>query len=84
MRSRSGGSARSGRNVWTGYWYSAAATWSESFGPTPPTTTPEGRIEASTWGRRTPRPDLGPLADGARVRRRDVLGGVIYEYELAA
>jgi hypothetical protein len=27
----------------------AAATWSESFGPTAPPTTPKGGIEASTW-----------------------------------
>jgi len=31
----------------TGCWCSAVATSSESFGPTPLTTTPEGRIEAS-------------------------------------
>ena len=31
-----------------------------------------------------PRPDPAPLAYGARVRRRDVLGGLIHEYELAA
>lgn len=31
-----------------------------------------------------PRPDPAPLAYGAHVRRRDVLGGLIHEYELAA
>ncbi len=31
-----------------------------------------------------PRTDPAPLAYGARVRRRDVLGGLIHEYELAA
>jgi putative transposase len=32
-----------------------------------------------------PRPDSGPWpSDGVRVRRRDVLGGLIHEYELAA
>jgi putative transposase len=32
-----------------------------------------------------PRPDpLSPRAYGARVRRRNVLGGLIHEYDLAA
>jgi transposase InsO family protein len=32
-----------------------------------------------------PRPDPDPWpADGTRVRRRDVLGGLVHEYELAA
>jgi len=31
-----------------------------------------------------PRPDPDPRAEGARVRRRDVLGGLIHEYELVA
>jgi putative transposase len=38
-------------------------------------------------GLKTPVPRLDPLpspADGARVRRHDVLGGVIHEYVLAA
>jgi hypothetical protein len=37
-------------------------------------------------GLKTPDPGLDPAAvgDGIRVRRRDVLGGLIHEYELAA
>jgi putative transposase len=31
-----------------------------------------------------PRPYPLPRADGARVRRHDVLGGLIHEYDLAA
>jgi hypothetical protein len=52
-RSPSGGSARSGPSALTGYWCSAAATWSGSFGLTPLTTTGEGRTAALTSRRRT-------------------------------
>jgi hypothetical protein len=81
--SPNGGYARSGPNAWAGFWSSAAGIWNESFEPPPITTTPEA---ARGLGLKTPErlPDRALRSEGnARVRRRDLLGGLLHEYELA-
>jgi hypothetical protein len=80
-RTPSAGSARCGPSAWTGRWCSGAGTWSGCSGPTRSITTTPGLIEVSPQ----PRPESLPCSpEEPRVRRREVLGGLIHEYELAA
>ncbi len=65
-RSPSGGSARFGPSGSIGCWSSAAATWSASFGPTAPTSTPKHRGLGLRTLEGLPDPALRP-GDRARV-----------------
>ena len=78
-RSRSAGSEALDESVSTTSSSLAGVTWSASSMRTPSTTTARDRIELSVCIHLMARP-----VAGSRVRRRDVLGGLLHEYFRAA